>query len=102
MSQSEYRVRWQREGLRPKTRIFQRRQAAERLMLVLEGRLAEVTGLDPDDYACCSGFECACYGASNAQVWAKERAALPPLVQGPELQERNVAPWATVNERRAA
>jgi hypothetical protein len=107
---SEYRLIWRRESgyvydhetgaddyddspgpLR--SRIYQRRAPAERLALILQGRMAEATGLDPDDFACCSGWECGCGGKTNAEVWAEKAEEIPPLVEGPTIQRREVGKW---------
>lgn len=109
----EYRVIWRREvgevyehdtgatdyddspgGLR--SRIYQRRHAAERLALIISGgtdNMAKATGDDPDDYACCSGSECGCGGLTNRDAWAKRAAEFPTLIEGPTIQAREVGEW---------
>jgi hypothetical protein len=109
----EYRVIWRRErgevyehntgatayddspgGLH--SRIYQRRRPAERLALIVAGTIdgmAKATGIDPDDYACCSGRECGCGGLRNRDVWAKRIAEFPRLIEGPTIQVREVGEW---------
>lgn len=89
----EFRVKWQRDGQRPKTKIYQARAAAERWALIVQGRLQEVTGDDPDDYACCSGSECGCRGVTNEQAWADQSRRIPALVSGPEIEQRWTGSW---------
>lgn len=97
MSKVEYRVRWRREGLRPATKRYATREAAERWALIVQGRMQEATDKDPDDYACCPGGYadmCGCYGRTNAQVWAQRTAEVPPLIEGPVIQTRPVGEWS--------
>jgi hypothetical protein len=90
----EHRVTWQRQGYRKKSRLFQTAAAAERHALVLQGRLAEAyPDKDPEDLACCSGFECGCGGLTNAEAWAREHARFPPLILGPWIERRDVGAW---------
>lgn len=94
----EYRVRWQREGLTQRTLIYQTRVGAERRALVLQGRMAEVTGSDPNAYACCSGGSyagdfCGCGGVTNGEAWAQASSTVPPLVDGPVVEARPVGAW---------
>ena len=92
--QHEYRVVWQREGLRKAYKLYQTRRAAERWALIVQGRLAEVIpDEDPDDLACCSGRECGCHGVTNAQAWAEQTARVPRLVHGPVVEARAVGSW---------
>lgn len=90
---SEFRVLWRREGLSRRTKLFQRRDAAERWMLRLEGRMAEVTGLDPDADA---GD-----GRCNQSVWDDMAVRLPPLIEL-ALHERPVGEWEPREERQPA
>jgi hypothetical protein len=92
-SKVEYRVTYRRSG-RKRSTIFQTRKAAERYVLVLQGRRAEWTGAKPEDYACCSGWECGCRGQTNAEVWAEIEARIPPLEEGPTIEQRAVGGWA--------
>lgn len=96
----EYRIVWQREGYAKKRRLFQTRRAAERFALVAQGRVAEATGLDPNDYACCGGYECGCGGKTNAETWAAESARIPALVFGPVIERREVGTWANGDDQK--
>lgn len=90
----EYRVVWQREGLRRATKLYQTRKAAERWAFLVQGRMAEVTGDDPEDYGCCDGYMCGCSGKTNRELWAERAAGIPPLIAGPEIESREVGEWA--------
>lgn len=87
-------------GLR--SRIYQRRANAKRFALIVEGRMAEATGRDPKDYACCSGRECGCHGETNAEVWARRVAEFPRLMEGPTIQCREVGDWVDAEPQGAA
>jgi hypothetical protein len=89
----EFRVRWQREGEGRCSKLYQSEQMARRWCMKLEGRMEELTGLNPDDFACCSGAECGCGGALNRDVWEQEAAKYPPLVFGPVVDTREVGDW---------
>lgn len=93
----EYRVRWQREEHQVKHRIYQRRQSAARWALILQARMAEATGLDPDDDWCCRTAGCACEGRTNAEHWAQRFEAIHPLVAPPTIERRDVGPWKAVS-----
>jgi hypothetical protein len=93
VSGREFRVVWRREGQRRKAKIYQTRQGAERWALILQGRIQEPTGDDPDDYACCPGYECGCGGITNADVWGEETAKVPALMEGPTIESRLVGEW---------
>jgi hypothetical protein len=96
MSGFEYRVVWQREGFAGKKRkLFGSPAGAERWVKRLRGELTLVEG-DPDDYACCSGYECGCHGKTIAQAREEERehyARLPAVVFGPVIERRPVGAW---------
>lgn len=89
----EYRVVWQREGATKRRTIRQTEAAAQRFALVLQGRLAEATGLDPDGYSCCDGYECGCGGRSRAQDWAAATSRIASLIYGPVIESRSVGSW---------
>lgn len=99
----EYRVSWKREGAgRTNTRIFQTKAAAKRLILILEGKLAEAyPGTDPNGFACCSGQEapfagegpCTCGGRTWAEQWQERHEQFPPIVEGPRFETREVGGW---------
>jgi hypothetical protein len=93
---TEYRVSWQRDGRSRRTRIWQTRDAAECHALVIQGRMVEATGKDPEAFRCCDGNECDCGGATNAQVWARQSEGVPPLTIGPVIDARTVGEWTTV------
>jgi hypothetical protein len=96
----EYRVAWQREGQRPRHKIYQSWGFAERYRLILEQRFAEVFSADPDAFACCSGVECGCGGLTNAEQWANSTVGIPPLIGAPTLERRAVGGWAPFNVTR--
>lgn len=94
----EYRVTWQRDGLPKRRKLYQRRDAAERWIRRLgqEG----YADVDPDDFACCSGFDqgvqvCGCNGLTNAEAWEQTYAKMPRLVGPPVFESRVVGEWET-------
>lgn len=89
----EYRVRWRRQDLGPRTAVYQTEAGARRKALVLQGRMAEATGLDPDAKWCCNGNYCPCDGRTNQQEWDRVQAELPPLTFGPVIERRPVGEW---------
>ena len=88
----EYRVVWKREGLRTKSRRYARVGQAERYLQIVEGRMAEATGLNPEAAACCDGWQCGCQGQTNAEVWAEVAARVPPL-EWVRIEARPVGAW---------
>lgn len=94
MAGLEYRVRWQREGSAPQSRIYQSRNSALRRSLLVQGRMAEATGDDPSDMAC-GHCDCAgeCRGQTHAEMWAKVAARISPLVAEPTIEVRDVGDW---------
>lgn len=96
---SEYRVRWRREDeddLGPprqaRYRIYQKRKDAERWMAILQGRILEFDGLDPDEPWCCPGGDCDCRGVTRREAIEQRFADVPPLVEL-TLQVREVGDW---------
>lgn len=89
----EFRLRWQREGLPMRRKLYQSREPAEHYALLLQGRMAEFTGDEPTAYACCSGWECGCGGITNADAWALRAKDLPLLIWGPVIESREVGAW---------
>lgn len=93
MSANEYRVVWQREGLSRRTALRQTLAGAERLALVLQGRMEEATGRSRDELACCSGRECSCGGETLGEAWEARTRQIPSLVAVPLIESRKVGPW---------
>jgi hypothetical protein len=94
----QWRVRWQRLGMsRAKVRMYETEQAARWFALKLQGRMAEAyPDLEPDEPFCCPGtrvYECGCGGETWAERWARESAQVPPLLDGPHLDSREVGDW---------
>lgn len=90
----EYRVTWQRQGMgRPKWRLLQSERAARRLALMLQGRVAEALGVDPED-GC---YHCD-YTRSVADCAAQQHERFPPLIFGPRIESRPVGEWEQVSE----
>ena len=89
---NEYRVVWQREGLKPKRKRYATLAAAQRFMGLLGPEPWVVLGKDPDALWCCSGWECACRGVTNRQNSEDQRANMPKLLSV-RLDEREVGPW---------
>lgn len=94
--EEEFRVVWRREGLSRRVKLFQRREAAERKSLRLQGVFLSEPVVDPDGFVCCDGCEDGCGGLTNAQLRAQTRVmyeGLPPLVEGPRIEVREVGDW---------
>lgn len=86
----EFRVTWQRTGLRRRHRLYATRKGAERWASVLAGQMVAE---DPNGYACCSGWECGCGGITNAQADEQRYGKVPTLVYGPVVEARDVGEW---------
>lgn len=100
MTAAEYRVRWRRDSddgfpdtRPPRFKIYQKRKDAERWIAILKGTILEHDGVDPDDYACCAGYDCGCRGETNRERVESRYANVPPLIEGPTLQVREVGQW---------
>ena len=82
MNDKEYRVSWKREGRRVKHVTFKRRAAAEK-------RASRVANETDDDlhWMCDEGH--GIYGRGPDA----EGTCMPPVVEGPTIEERTVTPW---------
>lgn len=84
----QYRVTWEREGFsRPKVKIYATKRAADDCIGLLSGTepwrhygSAWDRKRDGNDFACCSGHECGCMGATVREESMALRAKLPPLL----------------------
>lgn len=97
VSRTEFRVVWQREGFTKRSKRFRSRAQAERKALILQGRVAEATGEDPNAYACCPGtrdYWCGCGGITKGEAWAQTARQVPPLVYGPVIETRTFSATA--------
>lgn len=97
---TEYRVVWQREGMRrPKMKRFVRRAAAEKLIRLLTGSEPwKEWGREGDEYFCCGGFidggyPCPCKGVTVAEDALARRADMPRILFV-KLEAREVGRWA--------
>lgn len=89
----EYRVVWQREGLKPKFRIYKRRSSAEmRVGLLTDPEPWKFIKKAPDSYACCSGRECGCGGLTVKADAIRQRARMIPLLYV-RIEARRVGEW---------
>jgi hypothetical protein len=89
-------VRWQRLGMsRAKVRFYEKREAAERFALKLQGRMDEAyPELNGNEPHCCGGsWDCDCGGETWYDRWERESAQVPPLIRGPEVDYRPVGDW---------
>ena len=88
----EYRVIWKRKGLSRKFRPFARLEFAKRYSMLLGPEPWKYSNNDPDDYKCCSGFECSCGG----QTWREEseyRNKNQPPIEFLLIERRHVGDW---------
>lgn len=93
---TEYRIRVYREGLdHPKTFLRKTRHGKDRLLVLLGPEPWKAyTDRGPDEYLCCSGYECGCGGQTVREESDARREGVPPVVRI-EVSERSVtrAPW---------
>lgn len=90
----EFRVTWQRQGMsRPRERLYQSERGARRHALLLQGRIAEATGLLPED-----GCPHCDYMRSVEECSESDHLRFPPLILGPRIESRPVGEWTTVSE----
>lgn len=100
---TEYRVKWKREGLRPKRIRYTSMKAAERRLALLtsdEPWLYYGGGNDPSDYQCCSGHECGCGGITVREHCEQRRAEMPPIEYA-VIECRPVGAWVSVEQHNA-
>jgi len=89
----QYRVVWKREGLRPKRRVFARRGTADKFLLLFGPEPWRYLGKEPDEYVCCSGYQCGCGGETHRKHDEAVRATLPKL-EWVRVESRPVGAWA--------
>ena len=97
----EYRVVWQRQGLSRRQKIRGTLKSAERYARMLAGDVPDILpNKDPNDTACCLGYECGCRGETVAHAREEHRQRMkqryadqPPLVLGPLIYRRKVEEW---------
>ena len=97
---TEYRVKWKREGLRPKRIRYTSMKSAERRLALLtsdEPWLYYGGGNDPSDYQCCSGYECGCGGITVREHCEQRRAEMPPIEYA-VIECRPVGAWVSVEQ----
>lgn len=73
-------------------RFAQKKYAIRWLQLLTNPEPWLAFDLDPDDYACCSGNECGCGGATNRETFSKRREGLPKVITY-GVEEREVGKW---------
>lgn len=96
----EFRVTWQRHGVSRRTTLRQSREAAERLALVLQGRMGEARpDIDPNWCECGGDHEPGqgegefCGGRRTVgERWAEQTSRVPPLVLL-RIDSREVGEW---------
>lgn len=102
-SRTEFRVTWARihpgdgqagPSVKDKSRTFRTRHHANRWIRLLGPEPWTAYGVDPDEFACCSGIECGCGGLTNRQSSDEKRKGMPP-VKWILLEMRQVTegPW---------
>lgn len=99
----EFRVRWQREGQRPRVALFQSERWALRKIDQLLGKIDPWDGQDLDAYECCPGtrtYECGCGGMTKREAreaWLRQYDMVPPFVVEPFMEKRPVGVWGAVS-----
>lgn len=89
----EYRVKWKRAGLDSKRVKYTSRKFAERRVALLTSTEPWVLfGKNPDEYECCSGYECGCGGETVREFSDRMRADMPALEYA-VIEQRQVGPW---------
>ena len=96
----EYRVVWQREGLRRKVKRYATLRAAERFMVLLGPEPWSALGKSPDALWCCSGYECecGCGGTTVRQLSDEQRKRMPALLSV-QMETREVGAWRALEAR---
>lgn len=89
----EYRIVWQRVGLRRKSKRFARKATADRFILLLGPEPWLALGKDPDQLFCCSGDWCGCGGNTWREHLEGQRKEMPPLLYV-RTEMRSVGPWS--------
>lgn len=95
MSGLEYRVVWRREDQQRRFKIYQSERSAIRLAEGIRNLTAEYPGDDPD--GCAVHFWCEAEDGdcvTNRRAWEKKYGDLPPLVEEPIIQTREVGDWS--------
>jgi len=94
----EYRLRWQREGVRPQSKLFQTFRAAMRRLQLLGPRPWEAYGRNPEERDCCFGSDgCGCGGVSVRRASDLRRAQMPKLLWA-RVESRACSQWRTTRE----
>jgi hypothetical protein len=89
---TEFRIRWKRVGLRPKSKTLKSRRAADRFVLQLGPEPWKAWGKDPHALVCCSGYQCGCMGATVGEEALAQRATMP-VIEWIEVSVRSVSVW---------
>lgn len=89
MTKYSYRVAWKREGIRPKYRRFEKKDATLRFVALLGPEPWKAHGRDPDktDY----------YGQSVREEYLDRRSSMPPI-EWVRIERRPVGQWEEVKE----
>ena len=103
----EYRVVWEREphidahsgityGGHRRSALYQSVDAARRKALLLQGRLCDALGVDPDEPWCCGGsWDCPCEGLtwSGREEEYRGREGMRQPLRLLRIDMREVGPW---------
>lgn len=90
MTSLQYRVVWQRAGLPKRRKLYETKRGVDAFVAKLNNPPVE----SPDDYVCCSGWECGCQGVTNAEAHDQHYANMPRLIFGPVIESRPVGEWS--------
>lgn len=97
MNTKQYRVIWKRVGwILEKKKRFSKRFYADRLVTLVGPEPWKALGHEPEDYVCCSGFECSCGGRTVKQDSDEKRKDMPPIEYiRMEVREVSIFEWRT-------
>ena len=77
---TQYRLSWKRAENKVKHKKYRSMKPVNRMLALLTSPEPWVAlGEEPDDRACCSGYECGCGGETVRERELKRREGLPPI-----------------------
>ena len=89
----EYRIVWEREGIRRKTKRYRSLKMLKRYVRLLKNdRPWEIFNLDKDDNYCCGGHECGCQGETVEEHFQNRYVEIPDL-EYLYLESREIGEW---------
>jgi len=90
---TEYRLVWKREGCEIKRRRFiHLKRVINFVKLLKNDKPWEQFNENPDDYHCCSGYQCGCQG-ETVENYYKEKYRDYPQIEFIQTETREVGEW---------